>query len=131
MIRPLTVAGAAQVRLALYEFAPLLPVELLHVTTQRAPTYKFYNRSIGLTLQLRTMSKTPQLDQIDQIAERVDRLLLRYEELLRTNALLSAEVDTLVHERDSLKSRLSAARLRVETLLERLPEFTAAQSPKD
>ncbi len=131
MIRPLTVAGAAQVRLALCEFAPLLPVELLHVTTQRAPTVKFYNCSIGQTLQLRTMSKTPQLDQIDQIAERVDRLLLRYEELLRTNALLSAEVDTLVHERDSLKSRLSAARLRVETLLERLPDITAAQSQKD
>ena len=74
------------------------------------------------------MSKTNQIDQIDQIAERVDRLLLRYEELLRTNALLSAQVETLVHERDSLKSRLSAARLRVETLLERLPEL-AANSP--
>ncbi len=74
------------------------------------------------------MSKTIQIDPIDQIAERVDRLLLRYEELLRANALLSAEVDTLVHERDSLKSRLSAARLRVETLLERLPEL-AANSP--
>ena len=74
------------------------------------------------------MSKTTQIDPIDQIAERVDRLLLRYEELLRTNALLSAEVETLVHERDSLKSRLSAARLRVETLLERLPEL-AANSP--
>jgi uncharacterized protein (TIGR02449 family) len=77
------------------------------------------------------MSKTPQIDQIDQIAERVDRLLLRYEELLRTNALLSAEVDTLVNERDSLKSRLSAARLRVETLLERLPELSAKTPVKD
>jgi uncharacterized protein (TIGR02449 family) len=77
------------------------------------------------------MSKTPQIDQIDQIAERVDRLLLRYEELLRTNALLSAEVETLVHERDSLKSRLSAARLRVETLLERLPELSASTPAKD
>ena len=77
------------------------------------------------------MSKTPQIDQIDQIAERVDRLLLRYEELLRTNALLSAEVETLVHERDSLKSRLSAARLRVETLLERLPELAASMPSKD
>jgi cell division protein ZapB len=77
------------------------------------------------------MSKTPQIDQIDQIAERVDRLLLRYEELLRTNALLSAEVDTLVHERDSLKSRLSAARLRVETLLERLPELSANLPAKE
>lgn len=77
------------------------------------------------------MSKTPQIDQIDQIAERVDRLLLRYEELLRTNALLSAEVETLAHERDSLKSRLSAARLRVETLLERLPELAASTPAKE
>ena len=77
------------------------------------------------------MSKTPQIDQIDQIAERVDRLLLRYEELLRANALLNAEVETLVHERDSLKSRLSAARLRVETLLERLPELSASTPSKD
>ena len=77
------------------------------------------------------MSETHQIDPIDQIAARVDRLLLRYEELLRTNALLSAEVDTLVHERDSLKSRLSAARLRVETLLERLPALSAEPSKKD
>ena len=66
--------------------------------------------------------------QIDQIAERVERLLVRYEELQRTNALLSAQVDSLVQERDSLKSRLSAARARVDALLERLPE--AAGSPK-
>ena len=31
VIRPLTVAGAAQVRRPLCEFAPLLPVELLRV----------------------------------------------------------------------------------------------------
>jgi cell division protein ZapB len=61
---------------------------------------------------------------IDQIAERVERLLVRYEELQRTNALLAAQVDTLTAERDSLKSRLSAARSRVDALLERLPEVT-------
>ena len=66
--------------------------------------------------------------QIDQIAERVERLLVRYEELQRINALLSAQVDALAQERDSLKSRLSAARARVDALLERLPE--AAGSPK-
>ncbi|MBC7917731.1 MAG: cell division protein ZapB [Rhodoferax sp.] len=63
--------------------------------------------------------------QIDQIADRVERLLLRYEELQRTNALLTAQVDTLAQERDSLKSRLSAARARVDALLERLPATTA------
>jgi len=60
--------------------------------------------------------------QIDQITERVERLLLRYEELQRTNALLSDQVSVLTHERDSLQSRLNAARARVDALLERLPE---------
>ena len=62
--------------------------------------------------------------QIDQITERVERLLLRYEELQRTNALLSDQVSVLIHERDSLQSRLNAARARVDALLERLPEST-------
>lgn len=68
--------------------------------------------------------------QIDQIAERVERLLLRYEELQRTNALLGAQVDSLAQERDSLKSRLGAARARVEALLERLPEAAATGTKK-
>ena len=59
--------------------------------------------------------------QIEQIAERVERLLVRYEELQRTNALLAQQVEVLTTERDSLKSRLSAARARVDALLERLP----------
>ena len=66
--------------------------------------------------------------QIEQITERVDRLLVRYEELQRTNALLAQQVATLTNERDSLKSPLNAARARVDALLERLPE---AASPKD
>ena len=69
------------------------------------------------------MSNQPQ---IDQIAERVERLLVRYQELQRTNVLLSAQVDAITQERDSLKSRLSAARARVDALLERLPEATSA-----
>ena len=60
--------------------------------------------------------------QIDQITERVERLLLRYEELQRTNTLLAEEISVLAQERDSLKSRLGAARARVDALLERLPE---------
>jgi uncharacterized protein (TIGR02449 family) len=60
--------------------------------------------------------------QIDQIAERVERLLVRYEELTRTNALLYQQIDSLALERDSLKSRLSAARARIDALLVRLPE---------
>ncbi len=59
--------------------------------------------------------------QIEQITERVERLLVRYREQQRTNALLTEQVAQLTHERDSLKSRLSAARARVDALLERLP----------
>ena len=65
--------------------------------------------------------------QIDQIAERVDRLLVRYDELQRTNTLLANQVEALTQERDSLKSRLGAARARVDALLERLPDAIAAQ----
>ena len=61
--------------------------------------------------------------QIEQIAERVERLLMRYEELRRTNALLEKQVNQVTQERDALKSRLGAARARVNALLERLPEF--------
>ncbi|MEO8653915.1 MAG: cell division protein ZapB [Ramlibacter sp.] len=68
----------------------------------------------------------PSASQIDQIAERVERLLVRYEELQRTNALLAQQVEALTAERDSLKSRLAAARSRVDALLERLPEIKAA-----
>ena len=56
---------------------------------------------------------------IDQIAERVERLLLRHEELQRTNALLLQQVQSLQAERDLMKSRLQAARSRIDALLER------------
>jgi cell division protein ZapB len=67
------------------------------------------------------MSHTPL---IDQIAERAERLLLRHEELQRTNALLAAQVQELTQERDLLKSRLSAARQRIDALIDRLPQDT-------
>jgi uncharacterized protein (TIGR02449 family) len=70
------------------------------------------------------------LSQIDQIAERVERLLVHYQELQRTNVLLSAKVETLTQERDSLKSRLNAARARVEVLLDRLPETITGTAHK-
>ena len=59
---------------------------------------------------------------IDQVSDRVERLLLRHEELQRTNVLLTEQLSLLSQERDSLKSRLSAARARVDALLERLPK---------
>src|SRR6218665_4133110 len=66
---------------------------------------------------------------IDQIAERVERLLLRHAELRRTNALLAEQVAALTQERDALKSRLNAARARGDALLERLP--AAPSRPKE
>jgi uncharacterized protein (TIGR02449 family) len=58
---------------------------------------------------------------LQDLAERVERLLLRHDELKRTNALLEQQVAALASERDSLRSRLSAARARIDVLLERLP----------
>jgi cell division protein ZapB len=66
----------------------------------------------------------------EQIVERVDRLLLRHEELARTNALLKAEVAQLRQERDSLVSRLSAARNRVDSLLDRLGDSASVTGPQ-
>jgi cell division protein ZapB len=67
----------------------------------------------------------PMSVQIDAVIERTERLLLRHEELSRTNALLLEQVNALTHERDALKSRLAAARSRIDALIERLPEQPA------
>ena len=72
-----------------------------------------------------------QQNQLDQLTERVERLLVRHLELQRTNELLSEQVNVLTHERDSLKSRLGAARARVDALLERLPETLSNDSVKE
>ena len=68
---------------------------------------------------------------IDQIGDRVERLLALHAELQRTNHLLQGQVAQLTQERDSLKSRLSAARSRVDALLERLPTSAAPTLPRD
>ncbi len=67
---------------------------------------------------------------LEQLVERVERLLLRHGELQRTNALLSEQLQALTQERDSLKSRLHAARARVDALLQRLPQ-TPVKSAED
>ena len=53
--------------------------------------------------------------------KRVERLLVRHEELQRTNTLLTDQVIALTQERDLLRLRLQAARARVDALIERLP----------
>ncbi|MBN8507390.1 MAG: DUF904 domain-containing protein [Burkholderiales bacterium] len=64
---------------------------------------------------------------LDDLAERVERLVLRHEELRRTNALLEQQLVALTSERDSLRSRLAAARARIDVLLERLPERSTGE----
>jgi cell division protein ZapB len=71
------------------------------------------------------MSKTQEL------ADRVERLLLRHEELKRTNELLEQQVAALTLERDNLRSRLNAARSRIDALLERLPVDAPVISPTE
>jgi uncharacterized protein (TIGR02449 family) len=68
-------------------------------------------------------------DTIDQIAERVDHLLLRHEKLQEANALLTQQVQALRLERDQLKSRMAAARTRVDALIERLPTSATTAAP--
>ena len=58
---------------------------------------------------------------LDQLADRIERLLLRHEELKRTNALLAQQLESVSGERDSLRARLTAARSRIDALLERMP----------
>lgn len=61
------------------------------------------------------------MSKVEELAERVERLVLRHEELKRTNALLEQQLASVSGERDSLRSRLAAARARIDALLERLP----------
>lgn len=61
------------------------------------------------------------MHKLEDLAERVERLVLRHEELKRTNALLERQLAATLTERDSLRSRLNAARSRIDVLLERLP----------
>ena len=75
------------------------------------------------------MTSLPTKHPIEQITERVDLLLGRYAQLQRTNGLLAEQVYALTQERDSLQSRLSTARAKVDALIERLPPEPAPTSP--
>ncbi len=59
---------------------------------------------------------------LQDLADRIDRLVLRHEELQRAHSLLEQELGAVTSERDSLKARLAAARARIDALLARLPE---------
>ena len=64
---------------------------------------------------------------LTDLTDRVERLLVRHDEILRTNLLLQVQLTAITQERDSLRSRLNAARARVDALLERLP----VEAPKE
>ena len=102
-----------------YRPSLLLPVELRSVNHTASTNARILPAGAGT--QPYNPFRMPSASHIEQIAERVERLLVRYEELQRTNALLAEQVEALTQERDSLKSRLAAARARVDALLERLP----------
>lgn len=68
------------------------------------------------------------MSKLEDLADRVERLLLRHHELQRTNALLEQQLGTVSGERDNLRSRLNAARARIDTLLDRLPADAVAAS---
>jgi cell division protein ZapB len=58
---------------------------------------------------------------LEDLAERIDRLVLRHQELQRAHGLVQQQLASVTAERDSLKSRLGAARGRIDALLARLP----------
>jgi cell division protein ZapB len=70
------------------------------------------------------------MSKLHDLAERVDRLVLRHEELKRTSQLMEQQLQALSSERDSLKSRLAAARARIDALLARLPADGAASDTR-
>ncbi len=63
---------------------------------------------------------------LEDLAERVDRLVLRHRELKRATQAMAQQLAALSNERDSLRSRLAAARARIDALLLRLPAETTA-----
>lgn len=63
----------------------------------------------------------PAMTKLHDLAERVDRLVLRHDELKRESELMQQQLAAVTAERDSLKSRLAAARARIDALLARLP----------
>ena len=122
----MTVAGAAQVGWSGFGPGLLLPVELRHANHTASTNARILAAAASAKPYNACSMSAP--SKIDQVSERVERLLVRYQELQRTNALLGAQVDELTRERDSLRSRLGAARARVEALLERLPETVTHKS---
>ena len=67
------------------------------------------------------------MSRLPDLADRIERLLLRHEEQKRTNTLLEQQLRTVTDERDNLRSRLAAARARIDALIDRLPAAEAGK----
>ena len=63
---------------------------------------------------------------LEDLTRRVEHLFVRHAELQRTQALLQQQVSDLTAERDALRARLQAARVRTDALLARLPPDAVA-----
>ena len=68
------------------------------------------------------------MSRLPELADRIERLLLRHEEQKRTNTLLEQQLRLVTDERDNLRSRLAAARARIDSLIDRLPAESAAEA---
>jgi hypothetical protein len=64
------------------------------------------------------------MPKLQELADRVERLLLRHQEQQRTQSLLEQQLASVTQERDALRQRLAVARSRIDSLLERLPAET-------
>jgi uncharacterized protein (TIGR02449 family) len=62
-------------------------------------------------------------NKLEDLARRVEHLLVRHAELQRTQQLLQQQVQDLTSERDALRTRMSAARSRLDSLIVRVPEL--------
>jgi len=96
------------------------------VRANRRPAAAAYNASLSFCSEaFISMSRLPDL------ADRIERLLLRHDEQKRTNALLEQQLRAVTDERDNLRSRLAAARARIDALLDRLPTSEAGAEGAD
>ena len=71
------------------------------------------------------------MSKLEDLAERVERLIVRHAELRRSTALVEQQLSTVSAERDNLRLRLATARSRVDALLQRLPADDTTDSDSD
>ncbi len=116
----LPLRGQRWLEIGLQAHFPQLPVELRR-KNHAASTNKAHCSEAVLQASYNGRQMAAQ-NYIDQITERVERLLLRHEELQRTNTLLAQQVRQLMQERDHLRTQTQAARARLDALLQQLPD---------